>query len=57
MFGDIKEKDETSRKISENMGTYWTNVAKYLTPNAPAGSGGRHDDLAVWPRFNTTGDM
>ena len=55
VFGDPKEKDETSRRISDDMGTYWTNVAKHLSPNAPAGTGGSQP--TTWPRFNTTGDM
>ena len=54
VFGDIKERDATSRTVSDNIGTYWTNVAKHLSPNAPTGSGGRQ--LPTWPLYNVTGD-
>ncbi len=35
---------ESDRKLSETMGTYWTNFAKYGDPNG--------EDVPVWPTFS-----
>jgi para-nitrobenzyl esterase len=42
---DGNNSSESDVALSKAMGDYWTNFAKYGTPNAQG------SDLAVWPEF------
>jgi len=51
VFGDFKSKllDPKAAKLSEQIQTYWTNMAKYGTPNSA-------NVLVPWPVYNKSAD-
>jgi carboxylesterase type B len=44
---------KADKAVAAALGTLWTNVAKYGTPNAPH----RTDGVPWWPAYNQTDDM
>ena len=45
-IGPRSDQPESDAALSDAMGTYWLNFAKYGTPNAP------DSKLPVWPEFD-----
>jgi carboxylesterase type B len=46
---------DADRRVAGYFGKYWTNMAKYGTPNAPAGQGTNAQEY--WPAYNISTDL
>jgi carboxylesterase type B len=57
LFNDLQvDPSPQDHSMAKAFGTYWTNLAKYGSPNAPASPEVEVATLAQWPQYSPAGD-